>query len=129
MTSPLGRCEPKPRRSHWHYHGPKAREKFPLHSRSACKAPRAARLPQAHRVISSALYNGPLVKAKTKSLIASYQAKIESGKFYEFTGPLYDQSGTLRVKAGVKMQVLTGGTNSLYGMNWLVKGVIGSPTG
>jgi hypothetical protein len=27
------------------------------------------------------------------------------------------------------MQVLKGGTNSLYGMNWLVKGVIGSPTG
>jgi len=27
------------------------------------------------------------------------------------------------------MQVLKGGTNSLYGMNWLVKGVIGSATG
>jgi hypothetical protein len=27
------------------------------------------------------------------------------------------------------MQVLKGGTNSLYGMNWLVKGVIGSPKG
>ena len=27
------------------------------------------------------------------------------------------------MKSGVKMQVLTGGTNSLYGMNWLVKGV------
>jgi hypothetical protein len=27
------------------------------------------------------------------------------------------------------MDVLKGGTNSLYGMNWLVKGVIGSPTG
>jgi hypothetical protein len=25
--------------------------------------------------------------------------------------------------------VLTGGTNSLYGMNWLVKGVIGSAKG
>ena len=30
---------------------------------------------------------------------------------------------------GVKMQVLKGGTNSLYGMNWLVKGVIGSAKG
>ncbi len=72
---------------------------------------------------------GPGVSAKTKGMIASYRNKIKTGKFYEFTGPLYDQKGKLRVKAGVKMQVLKGGTNSLYGMNWLVKGVIGSPTG
>jgi basic membrane protein A and related proteins len=72
---------------------------------------------------------GPKVSAKTKALIAKYQRKIVAGKFYEFTGPLYDQSGKLRVKKGVKMQVLKGGTNSLYGMNWLVKGVIGSPKG
>jgi basic membrane protein A and related proteins len=72
---------------------------------------------------------GPGVSAQTKGLIASYRNKIEKGQFYEFTGPLYDQKGKLRVKAGVKMQVLKGGTNSLYGMNWLVKGVIGSPTG
>ena len=44
-------------------------------------------------------------------------------------GPLYDQSGKLRVPKGVRMDVLKGGTNSLYGMNWLVKGVIGSPKG
>ncbi len=72
---------------------------------------------------------GPGVSAKNKALIAQYEKKIEQGKFYEFTGPLYDQSGMLRVKAGVKMQVLKGGTNSLYGMNWLVKGIIGSPKG
>jgi len=72
---------------------------------------------------------GPGVSAKTKLLIAAKEKAIETGRFYEFTGPLYDQSGKLRVKKGVKMQVLKGGTNSLYGMNWLVKGVIGSPTG
>jgi basic membrane protein A and related proteins len=72
---------------------------------------------------------GPAVSAKTKTMIASYEKKIEAGSFYEFTGPLYDQSGKLRVPKGQKMQVLKGGTNSLYGMNWLVKGVIGSPTG
>jgi hypothetical protein len=33
------------------------------------------------------------------------------------------------VPKGQKMGVLNGGTNSLYGMNWLVKGVIGSATG
>jgi basic membrane protein A len=72
---------------------------------------------------------GPSVTAKTKSLIAKYEKKIEKGTFYEFTGPLRDQKGTLRAKPGVRMQVLKGGTNSLYGMNWLVKGVIGSPKG
>jgi basic membrane lipoprotein Med (substrate-binding protein (PBP1-ABC) superfamily) len=72
---------------------------------------------------------GPSVTSATKAAIAAKMAAIKSGKFYEFTGPLYDQSGKLMVKPGVKMQVLTGGTNSLYGMNWLVKGVIGSPKG
>ena len=46
----------------------------------------------------------------------------------EFTGPLYDQSGKLRVAKGRQCS-LKGGTNQLYGMNWLVKGVIGSPKG
>ena len=72
---------------------------------------------------------GPSVTAKTKALIAVKMAQIVTGKYYEFTGPLYDQNGKLRVPKGVKMQVLKGGTNSLYGMNWLVRGVIGSPTG
>jgi basic membrane protein A len=72
---------------------------------------------------------GPSVSAKTKAAIRAKMKAIESGKFYEFKGPLYDQSGKLRVAKGVRMQVLKGGTNSLYGMNWLVKGVIGSPKG
>jgi basic membrane protein A and related proteins len=72
---------------------------------------------------------GPGVSAATKAKIAAKMKAIENGSFYEFTGPLYDQSGKLRVKAGVRMQVLKGGTNSLYGMNWLVKGVVGSPKG
>jgi basic membrane protein A len=72
---------------------------------------------------------GPSVSAATKAQIASYQKKLVGGTFNEFTGPLYDQSGKLRVAKGVKMQVLKGGTNSLYGMNWLVKGVVGSAKG
>jgi basic membrane protein A len=72
---------------------------------------------------------GPSVSAATKAAIAAKEKAIESGSFYEFTGPLYDQSGKLRVPKGVRMQVLQGGTNSLYGMNWLVRGVIGSPKG
>jgi len=72
---------------------------------------------------------GPGVSAADKAKILAVEKKIENGTFYEFEGPLYDQSGKLRVAKGVKMQVLKGGTNSLYGMNWFVKGVIGSPKG
>ncbi|MGZ4292290.1 MAG: BMP family ABC transporter substrate-binding protein [Gaiellaceae bacterium] len=72
---------------------------------------------------------GPGVTAATKAKIAAYQKKLMNGSFYEFQGPLYDQSGKLRVKKGVKMDILKGGANSLYGMNWLVKGVIGSAKG
>ena len=72
---------------------------------------------------------GPGITAAQKAKIAAVQKQMENGTFYEFTGPLYDQSGKLRVAKGVKMDVLKGGTNSLYGMNWLVKGVIGSPKG
>jgi len=68
---------------------------------------------------------GPNVSAKTKALIAAKKAAIVNGTFYEFTGPLYDQSGKLRVPAGKKLTVLP----DLYSMNWLVKGVIGSPKG
>src|SRR3954447_26611399 len=72
---------------------------------------------------------GPKVSAATKAKIAAKAKAIRTGKFNVFTGPLYDQSGKLRVQKGQTMKVLAGGTNSLYGMNWLVKGVIGSPTG
>jgi basic membrane protein A len=72
---------------------------------------------------------GPGVSAQTKALIAKKWNALKAHRGLEFTGPLYDQSGKLRVQKGVEMQVLKGGTNSLYGMNWLVKGVIGSPKG
>ncbi len=72
---------------------------------------------------------GPGVGAATKAAIATKMKAIEEGSYYEFEGPLYDQSGKLRVHKGVRMDVLKGGTNSLYGMNWLVKGVNGSAKG
>src|SRR5947209_912697 len=67
---------------------------------------------------------GPKVNAKTKAAIATKMKQLESGSFYEFAGPLYDQSGKLRVPQGKRLTV-----NQLYAMNWLVKGVVGSPTG
>ncbi len=67
---------------------------------------------------------GPSVSAKTKAAIAAKMKAIENGSFYEFTGPLYDQSGKLRVSVGKRLTV-----TDLYSMSWLVKGVIGSPKG
>jgi basic membrane protein A len=67
---------------------------------------------------------GPSVSAATKAAIAKKMQQIESGSFYEFAGPLYDQSGKLRIAKGKRMTV-----TDLYGMSWLVKGVIGSPKG
>jgi basic membrane protein A and related proteins len=67
---------------------------------------------------------GPKVTAATKAKIAAKEKALKSGSFYEFAGPLYDQSGKLRVKPGHKLTV-----KDLYAMNWLVKGVVGSPKG
>ncbi|MDX6415032.1 MAG: basic rane protein [Gaiellaceae bacterium] len=67
---------------------------------------------------------GPKVSAKTKAAIARKKAALIKGSFYEFAGPLYDQKGKLRIPKGKKMSV-----KDLYGMTWLVKGVIGSAKG
>ncbi len=67
---------------------------------------------------------GPKVSAKTKALVAAKRKALINGSFYEFTGPLYDQSGKLRVKKGVRMTI-----KQLYAINWLVKGVVGSAKG
>lgn len=67
---------------------------------------------------------GPGVSAKTKAAIRAQRKALINGSFYEFEGPLFDQSGKLRVPKGKRMTV-----KELYAMNWLVKGVIGSAKG
>jgi basic membrane protein A len=67
---------------------------------------------------------GPKVSAKTKAAIAKKRAGLIKGTFYEFTGPLYDQKGKLRVPKGKRLTV-----KDLYAMNWLVRGVVGSAKG
>ncbi len=67
---------------------------------------------------------GPKVSAKTRAAIAAKKAQLIKGTFYEFTGPLYDQSGKLRVKKGQRLTV-----KDLYAMDWLVKGIQGSAKG
>jgi basic membrane protein A len=67
---------------------------------------------------------GSGVSAKTRAAIAAKMAAIKKGTFYEFQGPIYDQSGKLRVPKGKKL-----GLSDILAMNWLVKGVVGSPKG
>ena len=67
---------------------------------------------------------GKRVTAKTRAAINAKKKAIINGTFHEFTGPLYDQSGKLRVRKGKKMTI-----KELYAMNWLVKGTIGSAKG
>ncbi len=67
---------------------------------------------------------GPKVSAATKKLIAAQTALIKSGKWNEFTGPIYDQKGKVRIAKGKRPTF-----NDLYSMSYLVKGVIGSPKG
>jgi basic membrane protein A len=67
---------------------------------------------------------GPKVSVKTRAAIAAKAKALKNHSFYEFAGPLYDQSGKQRVPKGKRLTV-----NDLYAMSWLVKGVIGSPKG
>jgi basic membrane protein A len=67
---------------------------------------------------------GTDVSAKTKATIAAKRAAIMKGSFYEFQGPIYDQAGKLRVPKGKKLSL-----GDILVMNWLVKGVVGSPKG
>ena len=69
---------------------------------------------------------GPKVTAKTKVAIAAKRQAIVNGSFHVFGGPIYDQSGKVKVSKGTTLKVLP----DLYAMNWLVKGIEGSvPTG
>ena len=67
---------------------------------------------------------GPRVSGKTKVAIAAKRSQLMKGTFYEFQGPLYDQSGKLRVPKGKRMSL-----PEILSMDWLVKGVEGSPKG
>jgi basic membrane protein A and related proteins len=64
---------------------------------------------------------GASVTAKTKAMIALKLKGLKSGSFNEFTGPIKDQSGKVKIAAGTKLTV-----QQLYAMNWLVQGVVGT---
>ncbi len=53
-----------------------------------------------------------------KALAEETSAKISSGEFHPFTGPIYDQAGELRVAEGEVAP-----DEMLLGMDWYVKGI------
>jgi simple sugar transport system substrate-binding protein len=55
---------------------------------------------------------------ETKALAEETEAKIASGAFHPFTGPIFDQDGKERYAAGVVAP-----DGDLLGMNWYVKGI------
>ena len=67
---------------------------------------------------------GKSVPTAVQSQITAKMDAIKSGSFYEFTGPLKDQTGSTHVPAGTKLTL-----NDLFTMDWFVQGVIGSPKG
>jgi basic membrane protein A len=67
---------------------------------------------------------GKSVDAATQSAINAKKQTLKDGSFYEFAGPLKDQSGKVKVAAGTKL-----GLSDILSMNWFVQGVIGNPAG
>lgn len=67
---------------------------------------------------------GKLVDDDTKAAIAKREDELKSGDFYEFTGPLTDQDGKVRVEDGEKLTL-----DDILSMDWFVDNVDGSPKG
>jgi basic membrane protein A len=67
---------------------------------------------------------GKSVSAATQATINEKKAALKAGTFYEFTGPLKDQAGTVKVPSGTKLTL-----DQILAMDWFVQGVIGSPKG
>lgn len=64
---------------------------------------------------------GASVPAEVQQEVLDLQAKILSGEFFPFTGPIYDQDGKVMIAEGVKNTV-----EELEATNYLIKGVIGT---
>ena len=67
---------------------------------------------------------GKSVPQAVQDQITAKKQALKDGSFYEFTGPLKDQTGAVKVPAGTKLTVA-----DLYAIDWFVQGVIGKPTG
>jgi basic membrane protein A len=67
---------------------------------------------------------GTSVDAATQAKIKDKKSALMAGSFYEFTGPLNDQTGKVKVPSGTKLTL-----EQILSMDWFVQGVIGSPKG
>lgn len=67
---------------------------------------------------------GPSVSAATQAKIAAKRKALIAGTWNEFLGPITDQAGKVRIAKGKRPTVA-----DLYAMDWLVKGIDGSPKG
>ena len=65
---------------------------------------------------------GPAVPPDTVKLIEAKKQELASGKLQPFQGPLRDNRGVERVKAGEAFPL-----TDLRKMDWLVEGVVGQP--
>lgn len=63
---------------------------------------------------------GASVTQATKDLIAAEKAKLDAGTWDVFTGPIKDQTGTVKVAEGTVMP-----DGDMLGFNWFVEGVVG----
>ena len=61
------------------------------------------------------------VPDNVKKIVKVFEEAIKRGEFHPFEGPIYDQSGNLRVKPG---EVLS--DEELLSMNWFVDNIIGT---
>ena len=63
---------------------------------------------------------GHMVPENVKTIVEVFKKAIIDGEFDPFQGPIYDQSGNLRVKTGSKLS-----DEELLSMNWFVDNVEG----
>lgn len=64
---------------------------------------------------------GNKIPDDVKKLVEDAKSKIISGELDVFTGPISDNQGNVKVEDGNKMSL-----EEILGMNWLVKGVVGT---
>ncbi|PKN08484.1 MAG: BMP family ABC transporter substrate-binding protein [Deltaproteobacteria bacterium HGW-Deltaproteobacteria-8] len=64
---------------------------------------------------------GPMVPKAVADKVLAQKAEFVKGADKVFVGPIKDQSGQVKIAAGVKAE-----DKELVGMNWLVEGVVGS---
>ena len=64
---------------------------------------------------------GAMVPASVKAMVMARRTAMIAGRFNEFSGPIKDQTGKVRIAAGNAL-----GDSAQLSMNWFVEGVVGT---